>query len=99
MRTVKQYITNGYEILDKSEEPEPGTIIPIIPMIGLQRYVDEGGFSRRVLFSLVRLARDPQLSLAYLNSQEMEEAGLTPKSSPSWATRASSTPTGCSGRT
>jgi hypothetical protein len=34
---------------------------------------------RRVLFSQVRLARDPQMSLAYLVSQEMEEAGLTPK--------------------
>lgn len=75
-RNVKQYITNGVEILERSEAPEPGTIIPIIPMIGLERYVDD----RRTLFSLVRLARDPQLSLAYLNSQEMEEAGLTPKS-------------------
>jgi hypothetical protein len=45
-------------------------------MVGLQRYRGTG----RILFSLVRLARDPQLSLAYLNSQEMEEAGLTPKS-------------------
>jgi Phage P22-like portal protein len=79
-RCVKQYITNGVEILEKPEDPEPGTIIPIIPMIGMQRFRDSGGFSRRELFSLVRLARDPQLSLAYLNSQEMEEAGLTPKS-------------------
>jgi hypothetical protein len=78
-RIIRQYITNGVEILERSEEPEPGTIIPIIPMVGLQRFVDEGGSSRRLLFSLVRLARDPQLSLAYLNSQEMEEAGLTPK--------------------
>lgn len=76
---VMQYVTNGIEILERSEEPEPGAIIPIIPMIGLERYVDDGGFSRRVLFSLVRLARDPQMSLAYLNSQEMEEAGLSPK--------------------
>jgi hypothetical protein len=75
-RTVMQYITNGVEILYRSEEPEPGTILPIIPMIGLERYRED----KRVLFSLVRLARDPQLSLAYLTSQEMEEAGLTPKS-------------------
>jgi hypothetical protein len=79
-KLVKQYITNGVEVLYRSEEPEPGAILPIIPMIGLERYVEEGGSSRRVLFSLVRLARDPQMSLAYLNSQEMEEAGLTPKS-------------------
>jgi len=76
-RNVMQYITNGVEILGRSEAPEPGTIIPIIPMIGLRRYLEDGGW---MLFSLVRLARDPQLSLAYLNSQEMEEAGLTPKS-------------------
>ena len=75
-RKVMQYITNGVEILERSATPEPGNILPIIPMIGLQRYRD----NRRELFSLVRLARDPQLSLAYLNSQEMEEAGLTPKS-------------------
>jgi hypothetical protein len=78
-RNVMQYVTNGVEILERSEKPEPGTIIPIIPMIGLQRYVESGGYNRRVLFSLVRLARDPQLSLAYLNSLEMEEAGMTPK--------------------
>jgi hypothetical protein len=80
VKKVMQYITNGVEILQRSDEPEPGSILPIIPMIGLQRYLDEGGSSRRVLFSLVRLARDPQMSLAYLNSQEMEEAGLSPKS-------------------
>ncbi len=78
-RNVMQYVTNGVEILERSEKPEPGTIIPIIPMIGLQRYVESGGYNRRVLFSLVRLARDPQLSLAYLNCLEMEEAGMTPK--------------------
>lgn len=78
-KQVRQYITNGVEILERSADPEPGTLIPIIPMIGLQRFIQSGGFSKRTLFSLVRLARDPQLSLAYLNSLEMEEAGLTPK--------------------
>ena len=72
-KSVRQYITNGVEILEKKEEM--GTILPIIPMIGLERYLDD----KRVLFSLVRLARDPQMSLAYLNSQQTEEAGLTPK--------------------
>ena len=61
-------MTNGVEILERSAAPEPGNIIPIIPMIGLERYVDDD----RKLFSLVRLARDPQLSPAYLNSQEMK---------------------------
>ena len=72
-KKVMQYITNGLEILERKEEM--GTILPIIPMIGLERYLDD----KRVLFSLVRLARDPQMSLAYLNSQQTEEAGLTPK--------------------
>ena len=76
-KTVWQYLTNGVEILDRIEQP--GTILGIIPMIGLERYLDDNGVSKRKLFSLTRLARDPQMSLAYLESQEMEEAGLTPK--------------------
>lgn len=76
-KTVMQYITNGIEILERT--PQPGTEIPIPAMIGLERYVDEGGTTERKLLSLTRLARDPQMSLAYLNSQEMEESGLSPK--------------------
>lgn len=76
-KSITQYLTNGIEILDRI--PQPGSILPIVPMIGLERYLDVGGVPKRVLFSLVRLARDPQMSLAYLNSLEMEEAGLTPK--------------------
>lgn len=74
---VIQYETNGVEILSRTEQP--GEHLGIVPMIGLQRYIDEGGMAVRKIFSLVRLARDPQMSLAYLNSLEMEEAGLTPK--------------------
>jgi hypothetical protein len=76
-RNVWQYFTNGVEIIEREEQPGP--YIPIIPMIGLERYVDEGGVAVRKIFSLVRLGRDPQMSLAYLVSGEMEEAGLTPK--------------------
>jgi len=75
---VTQYITNGVEILERL--PQPGEHIPIIPFVGKQRYIDEGGVAKRKLFSLVRLARDPQLSLAFLVTQQMEEAGQTPKS-------------------
>ena len=79
-KQVWSYVTNGLDILEEKEEPEPGDQIPIPAVVGLVRYVkDEGGRVRRVLFSQVRLARDPQMSLAYLVSQEMEEAGLTPK--------------------
>jgi hypothetical protein len=76
-KRVVQIITNGVEVLDRIEQP--GTEIPIPAMIGLERYVDEGSGPKRKLFSLARLARDPQMSLAYLCSQEMEEAGQTPK--------------------
>ena len=77
-KKVVQYITNGIEILESN--PQPGTIIPVIPFIGLERWIDEGAGPVRKLFSLVRIARDPQMCLAYLCSLEMEEAGLTPKS-------------------
>lgn len=76
-RTVCQYITNGVEILEKN--PQPGELIPIIPFFGIERWYDEGGGPARKINSMVRLARDPQMSLAYLCSQQMEEAGLTPK--------------------
>ena len=80
---VRSYLTNGVEILERAEEI--GDEIPIIACIGLERYLSEfakdatGATTRRKLFSLVRLARDPQMSLAYLCSLEAEAAGLTPK--------------------
>lgn len=77
VKRVVQYLTNGVEIL--KELPQPGTIIPIIPVTGLERYVDEGAGPKRKIFSLPRLARDPQMTLAYLCTLEAEEAGLTPK--------------------
>ena len=78
-KKVMQYITNGVEILERN--PQPGKEVPIVPFIGLQRYVnDEAQGSRRRLFALATFALDPQMSLAYLVSQEAEEAGLTPKS-------------------
>jgi hypothetical protein len=77
-KTVIQRITNGVEIIKKI--PQPGEIIPIIPVIGEEIWIDEGKGTERVLISLPRLARDPQMSLAYLVSQMAEEAKLTPKS-------------------
>lgn len=79
VKGLKQYFTNGIEILEETDQP--GDEIPIIPMIGLERWVDEGSGPKRKINSLIRLARDPQLTLAYLSSQEMEEAGLTPRTS------------------
>ena len=76
-KQVVQHITNGIEILKRTEQP--GEILPIIPVIGEEIWVDEGAGAVRKLLSLTRLARHPQMSLAYLVSQEMEEAGLSPK--------------------
>jgi hypothetical protein len=76
-KKLVQRFTNGIEILEETEQP--GELIPIIPFIGMQRFIDDGSGAKRKLYSLVRLARDPQMSHAYLCSQEMEEAGLTPK--------------------
>lgn len=76
-KRVVQYITNGIEILERI--PQPGTIIPIVFLTGPRVYLDPEDASKWVIGSLIRLARNPQMSLAYLCSQEMEEAGLTPK--------------------
>lgn len=76
-RKITQYITNGIEILETIEQP--GTIIPIIAVIGKEMYVPDGKTSKRVLVSLVRLARDPYMAYCYLWSQMAEEAKMTPK--------------------
>jgi hypothetical protein len=76
-KTIVQYITNGVEIIKRI--PQPGEIIPIIPVIGEEIWTDGGEGVERVILSLPRLARDPQMSLAYLVSQMSEEAKMTPK--------------------
>lgn len=76
-KSVKDYITNGVEIID--EESWLGSRIPICAVFGKELFVDDGGGSKRVLLSMVRLARDPQMLLAYLASLECEEAGQVPK--------------------
>lgn len=75
--SIVEYLTNGVEILEKL--PQPGEIVPIVPFIGKTRYIDEGGVSIRRIYSLVSFALEPQLSLAYLVSQALEEAGKSPK--------------------
>lgn len=78
-RRVKQYWTNGLEILEESDEI-PIRWIPIIPMFGKEMWIDEGGGSKRRLLSLVRLARDPYMAYCYIRSSEAEESGMAPKS-------------------
>jgi hypothetical protein len=76
-RKLCKYITNGVEILEETDQP--GRIIPIVPVIGKEIYVDEGAGPKRKLISMVRLARDPQMAMAFVASQQLEEFGMSPK--------------------
>ena len=75
--TVVQYVTNGVEYLEQHDWP--GSRIPFPACFGKQMFVNRGSGSKRILLSMVRLARDSQMMMAYYASQEAEEAGMTPK--------------------
>lgn len=75
--TVCQYITNGFEILEENEFP--GDYIPIIMISGKEMYVEQKGSVRRVLMSLIRLARDPAMLYNYYRTCQMEIVGMVPK--------------------
>ncbi len=80
-KRVRQYITNGVEILKEGPE-QPGPYIPIVPVPGKEIWVEYGqGGAERVLLSLVTLARDPQKALAYVMSSMLENVGQLPKTS------------------
>jgi hypothetical protein len=74
---VCQYITNGVEVLEENEWP--GKYIPIIPVFGKEMYVPDGSGSKRVLMSLVRLARDAFKLYCFARSGEAELLGQVPK--------------------
>jgi hypothetical protein len=78
-RRIKQYWTNGLEILEESDEI-PIRWIPLVLVAGKEIWVDDGSGPQRKLMSLVRLARDPFMAYCYIRSQEAEEAGMAPKS-------------------
>lgn len=77
-RIVTQYITNGVEILE--ENAWAGRYIPIIPCFGKEIWVDEGAGAKRVLMSLIRLARDPYMLYCYYRTTEAELVSMVPKS-------------------
>lgn len=79
-RKIRQYVTNGIEILSKADI-QPGPYIPIVPVFGKELWVDYGGGAERVLISLVTLARDPQKALAYIMSSMLETCGQVAKAS------------------
>lgn len=76
-RQVIQYWTNGIEILE--EKPWDGRYIPFVPVIGKEIWLDNGAGAKRMWFSLVRLARDPQKLYAYAKTCEAESLGQVPK--------------------
>lgn len=76
---VIQYITNGVEIIDKVVWP--GSWIPVIPVVGEEKYEQEsGGQSKRVFMSLTRRMKVPQKMLCFIASQEAEEFSMAPRS-------------------
>jgi hypothetical protein len=74
---VCNYLTNGFEILETNEWP--GQSIPFVSGYGKIVFVTQGGETKRKILSLVRLARDPQMLMAYLATCEAELVGMTPK--------------------
>jgi hypothetical protein len=82
-RRIVQYVLNGVEVLETNDPRKgkgwPGQWIPIIPVWGKELFVDDGSGSKRMLFSLIRLARDPQRLLNYYAAQEMAEAKMSPR--------------------
>lgn len=76
-KEVFQYITNGLEILDKTEWL--GRWVPVIPCFGKEIWLRSGSQVRRRLMSLVRLARDPYMLYCYYRSCQAEVVGMTPK--------------------
>jgi hypothetical protein len=74
---VTQYITNGLEILETN--PWPGSWVPIISAMGKKVYKPVGSQMKLFYYSQIRMARGPQMMLAYIASQEAEEFGMSPR--------------------
>lgn len=76
-RKVQQFITNGVEILERKKWA--GQFIPIVPVMGKELWLRQEGRTKRVLMSMIRLARDPQQLYNYYRTCEAELVGMTPK--------------------
>lgn len=72
---VKQFLTNGFEVLGQ-ETVWPGGSIPIVCCFGKILYVDEGSGPKRKVLSLIRLARDPQMMVCYYRTTQAELVGM-----------------------
>jgi chaperonin cofactor prefoldin len=76
-RHVVQYLTNAVEILE--ENPQDGKYIPIGCCFGKEKYLDEGGTSKLVIESLIRLARDAYMAYCFAQTTGLELLGMIPK--------------------
>lgn len=76
-RTVWQYRTNGVEILKKTEWV--GRTIPYAAFFGKMLWLDLGNGPQLIIQSMTRLARVPNMLLAYYLACEAEIIGKTPK--------------------
>ena len=74
---IWQYLTNGIEILEVNEWL--GKWIPIIPIFGKELYLTEAAGSKRMLLSLIRNARDSQMSYNYVQTCKVEAIGMVPR--------------------
>lgn len=91
-RFVVCYMTNGIEILSadpwtltvtnpQTNKTTTGcTSIPIIPYFGKELWVDNGSGTRRIIQSLIRMARTPAMSYCYTRTAQLEEIQMTSKS-------------------
>lgn len=77
-RKVKQYLTNGIELLEKPIE-WPGKYIPFASCYGKIIYLDQGGRVSKQILSMTRLARNPYMALCYLATVKLELIGMMPK--------------------
>lgn len=71
--SVVKYVTNGVEILSKTEWP--GKWIPLVCCYGKVLYVDEGTGAKKLILSMIRLARDPFMYYCYIRTTQAEAVG------------------------
>ncbi len=77
LRKITQYITNGVENLEKNEWI--GKWIPVVPLFGKEVYSSAAGRSKKVLMSLIRNAREPQMAYNYFMTTALEAVGQVPR--------------------
>ncbi|MEY4385590.1 MAG: hypothetical protein RLY20_873 [Verrucomicrobiota bacterium] len=74
---VQKILTNGVEVLETQDWA--GKFIPFTGCFGKMLWRDKGAGSQRVIHSMTRLARSPQMMMAYCESAQAELVRLTPK--------------------